>query len=265
MSRRSLLLISCLLVLGTACGHSGVLTDSILMATAPSLEAARSAVAQDSEPGDRYPLALGTRWTYDLVERTRFRANGDPEFGPWKTTHIPITAEASRITEIEGHTFTVIDELIYFPSLWAPGIPYRDRQFLRQDASALYSFPNEGGIAAAEEVARALPTPTLHESVQLVYPPHVGAHWKVSLRSDYEFEVEAIEPVRTVLGVFPAARVRGALHSGQPGTEAERIWYGKPGVVRRWSRRVDDAGLPNGQRGLKETIDDELLTSFTPG
>jgi len=263
MSRRILLQLFCLTLVTTACGHSDDPTRSILMATAPSLEAAPSAVAQ--APGERYPLELGTRWEYAFVDSQRFRANGDAEFGPWKTTHGRVTSEASRTTEIEGHLYTVIDELIYFPSLWAPGVPYRDRQFLRQDASALYSFPNAGGIGAPGGAAGEIPTPTFHESVLLVYPPRVGARWKVRLRSDYEFEVEAIEPVRTVLGVFPAARVRGFLHSGQPGTEPDLTWYGKPGVLRQRSKRMDDAGLPNGQRGIRETISERLLTSFVPG
>ena len=112
-----------------------------------------------------------------------------------------------------------------------------------------------------------MPAPGFHESVLLVYPARVGAHWKSSVRSDsdYDFEVEAIEPVRTLVGTFPAARVRGFLHSGQPGTEPERIWYGKPGVVRSREKRVDEAGLSNGQRGIRETITNAILTSFVPG
>jgi hypothetical protein len=236
------------------------------MSTAPSFEAARSLIARDDEWGSRYPLAIGTRWTYDIVEQKRFRANGDPEFGSWKSTRVLVIAEASRTTVLEGRSYTVIDELDYFPDSYFPEIPYRDRQFLRLDSSALYSYPNVGGIGSAEGLAAAnAPTPSFHESVLLVYPPRVGARWKANPRSDYEFEVEAIEPVRTVVGTFPAARVRGFLHSGQPGTEPARSWYGKPGLVRRWERRVDDAGLPNGQRGISETITDQILTSFVPG
>jgi len=230
-------------------------------ATAPALEAVRSAIQSEN----RYPLALGTRWTYDVQDSLRFRANGAAEFGGWTSNRMRVMAEASRTTILEGQTYTVIDRLTYFLDLPFPEIPYRTRQYLRMDSSALYSYPDAGGIGAVE--GRDMPAPGFHESVLLVYPARVGAHWKSSVRSDsdYDFEVEAIEPVRTLVGTFPAARVRGFLHSGQPGTEPERIWYGKPGVVRSREKRVDEAGLSNGQRGIRETITNAILTSFVPG
>jgi hypothetical protein len=251
MSCRILLLLSCLALLGTACSPAGDPVTTNPMTTAPALEAVRIDIATTDGQANHYPLALGTTWTYDVVERTRFRADGDLEFGPWKTTHYERRERAARNYKGEWQDYVETDIVYWSYDHPNPEYPYVSHQRLRQDAVALYSTPITGGIGAVEPTARDLPAPVRAEHILLVYPTHVGAHWKPSPLATTELTVEAIEPVRTVLGVLPAARVGGT-------------WYGKVGVVRRL-RHIIGGATEYPRHGVREEIDDELLTSFTPG
>jgi len=263
MKRPILLLFSGLALVVTACGHSEDPANSSLMSTAPSLEGARSIIAQDS--GNRYPLAIGTRWAYDGVERASFHQDGRLEFGPWKTSRFRVTEEAVRITSIEGQDYFEIDVRIYDLDGTHPEIPLRDRRYLRQDRVALYEFPNQGGIGAVEPAVRLGPAPLRQENVRLAYPLHVGASWTARPGSSRTFEVEAIEPIRTGMGVEPAARVRARSPELLPSDVSDLEWYGRSGLVRSWKRSYEEHTTPLGVHGTQLRISEQFLTSFTPG
>lgn len=229
----------------------------------PSAPEAPTSAAQAVARGTvgHFPLVLGATWTYAGTEWTRERLQGQADFGPARSRRFTRVAHAARWTDFPGIEYLVIENALTFEGT-NPG-PFQSLKYLREDAAALYSYPDLGGISGLVVAAR-VPSPRRMETILLAYPVHVGSTWDKATTvpghsiEEPTFTVEAIEPTWTPNGIEPAARVRRRIEG-----ETDLTWYGRSGVLRSWQRRTSSFTTQAGERGERERTDEERLTAVT--
>jgi hypothetical protein len=231
--------------------------------TAPSFETQAVARASDG----RYPLVLGASWTYEGIERTRERLSGQADFGLSTKRRFTRVATAVRRADFPGVEYLVVENVVTFEGT-NPG-PFQSLQYLREDAAALYSYPDLGGVSGLALAGSSTPAPRRQETILLRYPVHVGSVWSEAPTypgSDMEgstFTVEAMEPIQTPMGVQPAARVRAHSESMLGARQPDLTWFGRSGVLRTWKRSVSPFTKPPDEYGERERTTEEHLVAVT--
>ena len=230
--------------------------------TAPSTRMSRpTSESQMLAPGaaGQFPLVLGATWTYEGTEQTRDRPTGQADYGPTKTRRFTRVAHAAQRTQVDfpGVEYLVIESELNYEG--GPG-PFMFREYLRQDRTALYSA-DLGGISSFVLASPGTPVKQTRETIILLYPVRVGLVWKgaPNLMSNPTFTVEAIEPMRTPIGVESSARVAAnteLLDARQP----DLTWFGRSGILQAQKRWVSKIYLPTGGTGEREyTIEERLV------
>ena len=217
--------------------------------------------------GGRLPdMAVGSRWKYDVVVRTRTRPqDGSAPWSEWKIV--------TREREARGMVARVLDDLPYvvvqeFDHYVEPPrtIPASSADPRRRDITGLYHRPSPViGTSTADpgdpDIARH-GGPEARDDLLIPHPARPGDEF-VSNRVFHDRNVvEAHEPVRTGLGVIPAVRVRRiAGDNFRPG-DGITEWYAPQGRIasHRFQTRV--AFGPDHQPLWVEIDSKELLISI---
>jgi hypothetical protein len=190
------------------------------------------------------------QWTYERVERVRLRPVVRGEFTPWSSSTFDIVETVTRTRVMDGRTYFEVvgvgrDRLGLRSS-------YNYHSWMRQASDGLYELRLAGGVAG---LGIASPAPS--ERLVLPYPAHPGTHFTGNAGSVDRFVIEAIDPIRTGIGVEPAARVvRLDFAAGHESTK----WFGRVGRV-AWATRSESI-FPGEPRMMLERDSHEILVTI---